>query len=150
MTTDQSAKSNCPVLSNEDPARYEQLLNEVRTPQQRCRHRRRPDALVVRYWELALAGEANSSEHTAIHRFNRQIDQLHNRIARLERRLKFIRSNFPQEAPARSGRKRASILNTASGTATIAAATPERRLRREHRRNRERHWPRRRDRLLPS
>ena len=114
MTTDQTAKSNSPVLSNEDPARYDQLLNELRAvylPLNSVAETivagiavaqwqiLRLDALIVRHWELSLAGEANSSEHTAIHRFNRQVDQLHVRIARLERRLKFIRSNFPQEAP---------------------------------------------------
>ena len=114
MTTDQSAKSDSPVLSNEDPARYDELLNELRAvylPLNSVAETivagiaaaqwqiLRLDGIVTRHWELSLAGEAKSSEQTAIHRFNRQVDQLHVRIARLERRLKFIRANFPQEAP---------------------------------------------------
>ena len=50
------------------------------------------DGLILGHWNLTLADPA--SQHAAIHRFNRQIDQLNVRIARLERRLKFIRTNF--------------------------------------------------------
>ena len=106
--------TNGPVLSNEDPAQYAQLLNELRVVYLPLNSLAdsivgdiavaqwqilRLDGLVTRHWELSLAGEADSSAHAAIYRFNRQIDQLHIRIARLERRLKFIRANFAQEAP---------------------------------------------------
>ena len=57
------------------------------------------DSLLARQWELSLAAEPPSTVSAAIHRFNRQIDQLNLRVARLERRLKFIRANFPQESP---------------------------------------------------
>jgi len=111
MPTDQSAKC---VLSNEDPAQYNDLLSELRAVYLPLNsvadsivgdiavaqwQLTRLDALVARHWEIALAAGALSSEHAAIHRFNRQIDQLQVRIARLERRLKFIRANFPQEIP---------------------------------------------------
>ena len=114
MSTDQSAKSNGPVLSNEDPAQYDQLLNELRAVYLPLNavaasivgdiavarwQILRLDALVAVHWELSLAADAPSSSHAVIHRFNRQIDQFQVRIARLERRLKFIHVNFPQEAP---------------------------------------------------
>ena len=51
------------------------------------------DDLIIRNWNPVSADPA--CDHAAIHRFNRQIDQLNVRIARLERRLKFIRVNFP-------------------------------------------------------
>ena len=51
------------------------------------------DALILGLWNLTLADDA--PEQPAIHRFNRQIDQLNVRIARLERRLKFVHANFP-------------------------------------------------------
>jgi len=103
-----------PVLSNEDPAHYAQILTELRVVYLPLNSLAdsivgdianahwqilRLEELVTRHWELSLAGEPDSSAHAAIYRFNRQIDQLHIRIARLERRLKFIRSNFAQEAP---------------------------------------------------
>ena len=50
------------------------------------------DDLIIRNWNPVSADPA--CDHAAIHRFNRQIDQLNVRIARLERRLKFIRVNF--------------------------------------------------------
>ena len=51
------------------------------------------DALILGHWNLSLANR--DSEHANIHRFNRQIDQLNIRIARLERRIKFVHANFP-------------------------------------------------------
>ena len=102
------------VLSNEDPAEFDRLLNELRAvylPLNTVADSIVGDIAAARWqilrfegivdsqWELSLSGEAHSTAHALIHRFNRQIDQLHIRIARLERRLKFIHNNFPQEAP---------------------------------------------------
>jgi len=114
MITDKTAESNGPVLSNEDPAHYNDLLNELRAvylPLNTVADSivsdiavarwqiLRLEGIVTRQWELALAAGALPTALNAIHRVNRQIDQLQVRIARLERRLKFIRSNFAQEAP---------------------------------------------------
>jgi len=114
MITDKTAESNGPVLSNEDPAHYNDLLNELRAvylPLNTVADSivsdiavarwqiLRLEGIVTRQWELALAAGALPTALNAIHRVNRQIDQLQVRIARLERRLKFIRANFPHEGP---------------------------------------------------
>ena len=117
MTTEQNAESNSPrraVLSNEDPAAFERLLTDLRAVYLPLNNVAasvvediaiarwqilRFDALLAGQWELSLAAAPPSTVFAAIQRFNRQIDQLNIRIARLERRLKFIRSNFAQEVP---------------------------------------------------
>ena len=117
MTTEQNTASSSPrhaVLSNEDPAAFDRLVNDLRAvylPLNTVADSvvgdiatarwqiLRFDALVAGQWELTLAAEPPPAAFAAINRFNRQIDQLNIRIARLERRLKFIRANFRQESP---------------------------------------------------
>ena len=117
MTTEHNAESASPrraVLSNEDPAAFDRLVDDLRAVYLPLNtvavsvvddiatarwQILRFDSLLARQWELSLAAEAPPTVFAAIHRFNRQIDQLNIRIARLERRLKFIRANFPQESP---------------------------------------------------
>jgi len=117
MNTEQNANTNSPhraVLSNEDPAEYVQILNQLRavylplnslaasvvrdiaaTRWQILRF----ESLLANQWELSLSPQAPPAALAAIHRFNRQIDQLNLRIARLERRVNFIHTHFPNESP---------------------------------------------------
>ena len=117
MTTAHNAESNGlrhAVLSNEDPAAFDLLVNDLRAVYLPLNtvavsvvddiaiarwQILRFDTLIAGQWELTVAAEPPPTAFAAIHRFNRQIDQLNIRIARLERRLKFIRANFPQESP---------------------------------------------------
>ena len=117
MTTEHNAESASPrraVLSNEDPAAFDRLVDDLRAVYLPLNtvavsvvddiaiarwQILRFDSLLARQWELSLAADPPPTVFAAIYRFNRQIDQLNVRIARLERRLKFIRANFPQESP---------------------------------------------------
>jgi len=54
----------------------------------------RLDRCLVTQWNLAIAGGANTVPKLTAS-INRQIDQLQLRIARLERRIKFVHVNFP-------------------------------------------------------
>ena len=116
MTTEHNAESNGPrraVLSNEDPAAFDLLVNDLRAVYLPLNtvavsvvddiaiarwQILRFDSLLARQWEISVAANPPPTVFAAIYRFNRQIDQLNLRIARLERRLKFIRANFPQES----------------------------------------------------
>ena len=117
MTTEHNAESASPrraVLSNEDPAAVDRLVDDLHAVYLPLNtvavsvvddiaiarwQILRFDSLLARQWEISLAPNPPSTVFAAIFRFNRQIDQLNVRIARLERRLKFIRANFPQESP---------------------------------------------------
>jgi len=60
-----------------------------------------PGTLAPELIEIETMARTMKSLYTAgaiAHRINRQIDQLEQRIARLERRLKFIHANFPTSA----------------------------------------------------
>ena len=117
MTIEHNAESASPrraVLSNEDPTAFDRLVDDlhavylplntvavsvvddIATARWQIL---RFDSLLARQWEISLAADPPPTVFAAIQRFNRQIDQLNVRIARLERRLKFIRANFPQESP---------------------------------------------------
>ena len=117
MTTEHNAESASPrraVLSNEDPAAFDRLVDDLRAVYLPLNtvavsvvddiaiarwQILRFDSLLARQWEISLTANPPPAVFAAIYRFNRQIDQLNVRIARLERRLKFIRANFPQESP---------------------------------------------------
>ena len=117
MTTEHNPESNGPrraVLSNEYPAAFDRLVDDLRAVYLPLNavaisvvddiatarwQILRFDSLLARQWEISLAADPPPTVFAAIYRFNRQIDQLNVRIARLERRLKFIRANFSQESP---------------------------------------------------
>jgi len=118
MTNEQGAQKLTPVLCNEDGAGYNALLKEltdayrplnqitVSIVQDIATARwqvERLDRCIAIQWNLALADSPNDSSSVArelavAHRINRQIDQLQLRIARLERRIKFVHANFPAVA----------------------------------------------------
>ena len=95
------------ITERELPAEYRQLLDEFRSVYLPINSVAesivrdiavarwqilRLDSLIFGLWDLSLADDAPDQPN--IHRFNRQIDQLNVRIARLERRLKFVHANF--------------------------------------------------------
>lgn len=64
-----------------------------------------PTAAAPELAELEIMVRSSRSLYTAdaiAHRLNRQIDQLEQRIARFERRLKFVHANYPNVAEKRT------------------------------------------------
>jgi len=114
------------VLSNEDSGAYHRLHRELTAIYQPVNQIAqsivqeiatahwqiaRLNNCLTTQWNLAIAGSADNESETmaraaqklyssgaVAHRINRQIDQLQLRIARLERRIKFVHANFPTAA----------------------------------------------------
>jgi hypothetical protein len=65
----------------------------------------KPGALAPELFEMETMARSSRelyTGHAIIHRLNRQIDQLQLRIARLERRLKFVHANYPMCATVKN------------------------------------------------
>ena len=113
------------ISEHEVPAPYAQLLDELRfvyLPLNSVAESIVRDIAVARWqilrfdgivfglWNLSLADDAD------IHRFNRQIDQLNIRIARLERRLKFVHANFSTAIDEQTAQESAQPVENANET----------------------------------